>query len=298
MTARKTPSARMVWDGRIGKARRYMRLHAAESLTLQRIAREAAASPYHFGRMFHAMTGETPFGYVTRTRLVLAAAMLLEDRRVPVTDVALAVGYETPSAFNKAFRFAVGVSPTGLRKLSPGARTRVLKPLDDPYRSTSMPLDITPVPEFETRPDLHFVYVRTLGRYGEQAPQAWGDLHRLLSGTNLVEPASAMIGACWDDANLVGEDALRYDAGVTVSRVPAKLPKGLQHGTLPGGRHARFVYRGPYPHLGQAFDQVLKGWVASSGAVLRKAPCLEIYLNNPEVTPDAERLTALVLPIK
>lgn len=161
-----------------------------------------------------------------------------------------------------------------------------------------MPLDITSTPEIETRPQLHFVYVRTLGRYGEQAPQAWGDLHRLLAGTNLVGPDSAMVGACWDDANEVEESALRYDAGVTVSRAPTNLPKGLQHGRLPGGKHARFVYRGPYHHLGQAFDQVLKGWVASSGATLRRAPCLEIYLNDPEVTPDAERLTALVLPIE
>jgi AraC family transcriptional regulator len=275
-----------------------MRIHAGGGLTLGRIAREAGSSPYHFAHMYQALTGETPFAFVTRTRLSQAAARLMEDGRLPVTAIALEAGYETPSAFNKAFRAALGISPTGLRKMSPARRAHALRKLDNPRWRIAMHLDVTPEPTIERRPDLLFVYVRRLGRFSEQAPQAWTELRRLLNGSALAEPVSQFIGACWDDAERVAEDALRYDAGFTVARRLDKLPKGLQQAVLPGGKYARFIYKGSYAHMGAAFGQAMRGWMAKSGAVLREGPHLEINLNDPDHTPEKDLLTALLLPIE
>ena len=63
-----------------------------ESFTLQRLAREAGLSPYHFLRTFHRVTGTTPHQYLTRNRLRHAATRLVEDAE-PVIDVALDSGY-------------------------------------------------------------------------------------------------------------------------------------------------------------------------------------------------------------
>ncbi len=58
--------------------------------------------------------GMTWQGYVVRSRLVRAAALLAEGDR-SVLDVAAAVGYESQSSFARAFRRWMGDSPSGYR---------------------------------------------------------------------------------------------------------------------------------------------------------------------------------------
>ena len=86
-----------------------------EPFTLQRLAREAGLSPYHFLRTFHRVTGATPHQYLTRTRLRRAAARLVEDAE-PVIGVALDSGYADVSNFNHAFRREFGMSPRQFRR--------------------------------------------------------------------------------------------------------------------------------------------------------------------------------------
>ncbi len=70
---------------------------------------------FHFTRIYAAATRETVFQSLTRIRLRVAAERLCGAPAVAVSEVALDVGYRTPSSFNKAFRAAVGVSPSQLR---------------------------------------------------------------------------------------------------------------------------------------------------------------------------------------
>jgi AraC family transcriptional regulator len=44
------------------------------------------------------------------------AKKLLEGRALDITEVGLAVGYSTPSAFTAAFRKVVGCTPTDFRR--------------------------------------------------------------------------------------------------------------------------------------------------------------------------------------
>ena len=78
--------------------------------TVQSLAAVAHLSPFHFHRIYRALTGEGVFETVQRMRLAQAARRLsgAEDS---VTDVALNVGYGSPQAFASAFREFTGVSP-------------------------------------------------------------------------------------------------------------------------------------------------------------------------------------------
>ena len=75
----------------------------------------ACASPFHFQRLFHMLTGITLVEYIRKRRLTLAAQELASTR-VKVIDVALKYGYDTPEAFCKAFRRAHGITPREARK--------------------------------------------------------------------------------------------------------------------------------------------------------------------------------------
>src|SRR6266700_2976443 len=88
--------------------------HLDEDLSLDRLARVAHFSPFHFHRIFRALGGEAVSEYVRRLRLE-AAAFVLSSTDRPVTVVAFDAGYGTHEAFTRAFRQMFGVSPSQYR---------------------------------------------------------------------------------------------------------------------------------------------------------------------------------------
>ncbi len=72
-------------------------------------------------RIFLAETGMTPAAWRRRLRIIEALRLLAEGE--PVTTVALAVGYATPSAFTAMFRAEVGTTPSGYRSTTIQSRT-------------------------------------------------------------------------------------------------------------------------------------------------------------------------------
>ncbi|MBX9814860.1 MAG: AraC family transcriptional regulator [Sphingomonas sp.] len=93
----------------------FLRSHLAEEVSLERIATEARLSPFHFARMFKVSTGLPPAAYQRRLRLEEAQRLLLETD-LPITEIALRIGYETPQAFARMFRAATGASPSDWRR--------------------------------------------------------------------------------------------------------------------------------------------------------------------------------------
>ncbi len=98
-------------------------LAAAMALVLARIddppdlaeaARAAGVHPRTLRRRFAAETGSTFRDFVRDAR-ILTAMDLLSDPTLSVTEVALSVGYDTPSAFAHAFREVAGVAPRKFR---------------------------------------------------------------------------------------------------------------------------------------------------------------------------------------
>jgi AraC family transcriptional regulator len=92
----------------------YMNVHLDEAVALQQLADLLGLSRFHFCTAFRKATGLTPHQWLVRIRMERAQE-LLADGRLTVTDVALAVGYQTPSSFTQAFRAAVGFTPSAYR---------------------------------------------------------------------------------------------------------------------------------------------------------------------------------------
>jgi AraC-like DNA-binding protein len=94
--------------------------NAHEPVDLERAARRAGLSPYHFLRLFAAVVGVTPHQYLLRSRLRRAARALAEDDRA-VSDIALDVGFADLSNFVRTFHRAAGVSPRSFRQAARSA---------------------------------------------------------------------------------------------------------------------------------------------------------------------------------
>jgi AraC-like DNA-binding protein len=92
----------------------------AERLDVATLARTALASEAHFIRSFKREFGETPHRYLQRRRIERAADALRETD-LPVTEVALGVGFSSISWFATAFKEVMGETPTGYRERHRGA---------------------------------------------------------------------------------------------------------------------------------------------------------------------------------
>ncbi len=96
------------------RARDHVDRHFADDLDLDRLARVAGVSKYHFVRSFEAAYGETPIRYLTRRR-VERAQDLLRSANLTVTEVCMAVGYASLGSFSTRFRALTGESPVAYR---------------------------------------------------------------------------------------------------------------------------------------------------------------------------------------
>ncbi len=102
---------------RLYHARDYAVALLHEPLTLDELARVAVMSPTHFLRVFRQAFGQTPHQFLTERRIERAKDLLRMTNR-PVTDICLAVGFESLGSFSALFRRRVGVSPATYRRLT------------------------------------------------------------------------------------------------------------------------------------------------------------------------------------
>jgi AraC-like DNA-binding protein len=77
--------------------------------TVESLAEAAGTSRSAFAARFKELLGQTPLEYVTEWRMQ-KAMQLLQQRDKKLIDVARSVGYESDSAFNKAFKRVVGAN--------------------------------------------------------------------------------------------------------------------------------------------------------------------------------------------
>jgi AraC family transcriptional regulator len=89
----------------------YIEGHLDAELTLERLARVAHLSPYHFARLFKNGAGLPPHQFVVARRVERAKELLRRRDRLPLADIAAEVGFSDQSHFTRHFKRLVGVTP-------------------------------------------------------------------------------------------------------------------------------------------------------------------------------------------
>jgi AraC family transcriptional regulator len=95
----------------------YIEDNLSEDLSLSAISAVAGLSASHCQRTFHNAVGLSVHRYVIQRR-VERAKHLLADKRLPISEVAFAVGFSHQSHLACHMQRLLGVSPAGVRKAS------------------------------------------------------------------------------------------------------------------------------------------------------------------------------------
>ena len=102
---------------RLLRVRLLIQHHQDGRLDLQRLALTASYSPCHLIRVYREVFDETPSEYASRLRFDRAWILVRETQR-PICEITEALGFESQSAFCRAFKSTYGVTTTQARQLA------------------------------------------------------------------------------------------------------------------------------------------------------------------------------------
>jgi len=101
--------------------------HYRRDLTLAQVAQALACSPRQLQRAYEQFSQTTFREDLQARRLAVGAQLLIEQRAIPVVDVARLVGYSQGPHFARAFRRRYGLSPARFRQAALQARAGARK---------------------------------------------------------------------------------------------------------------------------------------------------------------------------
>lgn len=109
-------------DNQVGRALVLMHKHLYQPWSTESLARQIGLSRSSFADRFSRALGEPPMRYLAHRRLEQASLRLL-DTADAITRIAYEAGYESESAFSRAFRRMYGAPPATWRRnmAQPGA---------------------------------------------------------------------------------------------------------------------------------------------------------------------------------
>ncbi|UQA59930.1 AraC family transcriptional regulator [Polyangium aurulentum] len=292
-------TSKLEYQHRVNRVLDHIQHHRGEDLSLETLARVAAFSPFHFHRVFQAVTGENLKEFVQRVRLEWAGSMLVLRPHADVLEIALECGFQSASAFARAFKARFGMSATEWRsggaeawsknrqaERNPGQALRKAcnAAAEADGHSSSRGASDAPTTEecmnvsVKTVPNYRLAYVRCKGPYGPQSgiPQTWMRLQRWAAARDLWTPERLCLGIAHDNPHITAPEKCRYDACLVV---PAGFEADAQVNVVdfPGGKFAVAPFRGTAGDIGPFWDRVFAEWLPQSGYQPDDRPCVEAY---------------------
>ncbi len=252
-------------------------------LRLDDIASVACVSPYHFHRVFKAVTGEGVNAFVRRLRLERAMHVMAHASPPSLADVALACGFSSASDFSRVFRQQFGVPPSmfdaeSWRASGRASLEQAVAPSILPRLAAGENPDGFDV-QLHTLPARHVAYIRV------QKPFEPGSVPD--AAARLVEWATTRglehgqwLGYMWEDPDIVPLDKCRYDVGVEVPEGTTVFGKGgIQ--VFPAMRVAQVDVDGPIDVEQRALDWLYGTWLPTSPWSPDHQPCFEAWHGLP-----------------
>ncbi|MBP7949728.1 MAG: AraC family transcriptional regulator [Verrucomicrobiales bacterium] len=243
---------------RLFRALLYLEHHLGSRVSVPQIAEVACYTPRHFQRVFHEALGESVGDYLMRLRMQ-KAAVLLSFFEMPVAEAALAVGYESPSVFSRAFAAWHGCSPTKHRERNRSRNRFGEKPTS--VAEASPPLAV----RYAHMPDLRVACLRHTGHPAKMLP-VWMRLLGWAWKKKLLQGRKTWPLCLYHDGSEAAMEAQRCDVCLTVpDDFEADAHSGVGMMTIPGGLVAMHDFQGRASALVRRWDLFSEEWLPRSG---------------------------------
>jgi len=265
----------------------YISANLHQPLTIDRLADLISVSHRQLIRIMRYSLNERLFSYIARQRLE-QAVLYMQTEKTSLTKLAERVGYENPQSFSKAFKKQFGTPPKAFLN-------ELQKKLENFNKSCSNQ-QRHPIPEIIEEVDLELVYIRIVGKYGEEESYdvAWNKLIVFLENNQALSPENRLIGISFSNPYVTKSEQCRFYACASIQK--RILPKG-DFGIirLPKGKYAVYTLKGSYLGLQELYNNISLNFPYK----LRYGMAFEEYCNNPRNTKkEVDFLTKIFIPIK
>ena len=270
----------MMWLKHMNDAIEYMEDNLDGEISIKQVAQLACCSQYQFQRMFSFIIGVPLSEYLRRRRLTKAALDLQNGDKV--IDVALRYGYDSPTAFNRAFQTVHGISPSAARK--PNTMIKA-------YPRITFQITVEGVEEMDYRivkkDAFRIVGVRTNNpanaeQSAKKIPLFWQEMQKSgmiqkVAGLMNAEPRG-ILGVC---VCVNGAEA-ECDYYIAAS-TDKPVPEGMFEYTVPECTWAIFNGSGSPKSIQNLQRRIFAEWLPTSGYEWANALDVEVYLNDDPV---------------
>jgi AraC-like DNA-binding protein/DNA gyrase inhibitor GyrI len=276
-----------IYQQRINSVISYVRENLEADLSLEKLAGVAGFSPFHFHRVFKALTEETINEMVVRLRLERAAALLRASPELSITDAAFAVGFNAVATFSRAFKKQYGLPASHWDRQSHLQYSKIDQHPEPFARYTIEQLsalagqDAYRV-EIRSLPKQRLAYLRVYDSYSdfERIKAAYG---RLLAwycrqGGQLRE--STLYGMSQDDPSITPPHLCRFDWSL---RVPDhwEAEGEIALVDFPACQVATIRCQGDIAQEDRVLQYLFRYWLPRSRYQPANLPAMEIYRRHP-----------------
>ncbi|KZS40356.1 AraC family transcriptional regulator [Aquimarina aggregata] len=294
--------------GRINIILRFIDNNLDNQLSLEKIAEKASYSPFHFHRIFKAITGEPLNAYIIRKRIEKTAGILIRQKGARVSELSLQYGFSSNSSFTRAFKKVYGISPSEFRKLSPGKYSKICKveskngqenQIFEKYicniNNQITWIKMNAKIEIKEFLETDIAYVTQIGVEGIE--QAFDKVLRWGRSKGMLENSNTKIARIFHDSfKITDPDKVRMSICMFLDK-EMKAEGEIGMDSIAGGKH--IVSR--FEITVEEFEKSWSGlfiWMNENGYQKSAHDPFEIYHNNFNDHPEKKCIVDFCIPIK
>ncbi|MDR6783415.1 AraC family transcriptional regulator [Pedobacter africanus] len=293
--------------GRVNKALQFIDERLDTALSLEVVSNVAFFSPFHFHRIFKAITNETLNSYVNRRRLEKAAAVLMHKPEISISELSLMYGFTSNSSFTRAFKNFYGLSPSEFRRQNPGNFSKIGK--EESKNGQEMPifekyicninqlknwLQMNAKIEIKEMGDMNLAYVTSIGHEG--IANAYNVLIKWAKLQGLLDiPGTKMVTIYHDSFKITAPEKVRISACISLND-PLITTKQIGSCTIEKGKFIVGSFFIPLSDFEKSWNGLFI-WMNENGYKKAERNPFEIYHSDYRVHPEKRCLVDFYIPI-
>ncbi len=265
----------MEWIERLNDAINYIEANIKGDINLDEVAKMACCSTYHFQRMFSYMA-DMPLSEYIRRRKMSLAAVDLQSGAQKVIDVGLKYGYDSPTAFNRAFKNVHGITPSSAK--TSGISLKAYPPIS--FRIT-IKGDCEMNYKIEKKDAFRIVGIsspleKEIEKNFEIVPAMWGKAATNGTIPKLASMMDSMPKGLLGVSSCNELETWRYYIAVASN---GPISGDLEEYTVPASTWAIFEGEGTNQSIQALEKRIVTEWLPTSGYEYGNAPDIEVYIN-------------------
>ncbi len=277
------------------------------NLSLETISKVACFSPFHFHRIFKAITNETLNSYIKRKRIEKVASVLIHKPEISITELSLQYGFNSNSSLTRAFKKYYHISPSEFRnkkhsrfsKISKiesknGQERVVFEEYICSINNLKNWIEMNAKIEIKEIASLELAYVTSIGQQG--ITTAYDTLVKWANPLDLFKyPDTKMVTIYHDSFKTTKPEKVRISACITL-RTPVKVSGNIGRTSIEKGKFIVGSFTINLSEFEKSWNSLFV-WMVENGYKKADRDPFEIYHNDYRIHPEKKCIVDYFIPI-